>query len=165
MVTIPEGVNVEIRESVVKVKGPKGELEKKFSSKTRITAGEHEISVESDDPACKGTVESLINSMINGVKTGFQKKLKIIYAHFPIALEIKGKDIIIKNFQGEKQPRKTAVIGHNTKVEVKGQEVTISGPDKEAVGQTAANLRTATKIKNKDPRVFQDGIYVLKVTD
>ena len=68
---------------------------------------------------------------------------------------------MIKNFLGEKQPRKTRIVG-NTKLEVKGQEVTVSGCDKDAIGATIANLRTATKIKDKDPRVFQDGLYVIE---
>ena len=67
----------------------------------------------------------------------------------------------IKNFLGEKQPRKTTVIGEKTKVEVKGQVLTISGPDKDAVGQTASNIKQATKIKEKDSRVFQDGFYAV----
>jgi large subunit ribosomal protein L6 len=50
------------------------------------------------------------------------------------------------------------VVGE-TQVKVKGQDVTISGPDKEAVGQTAANMKNILKIKDKDPRIFQDGIY------
>ncbi|HID72385.1 TPA: 50S ribosomal protein L6, partial [Candidatus Micrarchaeota archaeon] len=105
------------------------------------------------------TVESLVNSMCKGVKDGFEKKMKILFAHFPISIEVKGKDIFVKNFLGERAPRKTSLVGDATKLQVKGQSITISGPDKEAVGQTAANLRTITRIKEKDGRIFQDGIY------
>jgi large subunit ribosomal protein L6 len=47
-------------------------------------------------------------------------------------------------------------------VEIRGQEVIVEGIDKEECGQTAANLEQATKIKDKDPRVFQDGIYIVE---
>ena len=53
-------------------------------------------------------------------------------------------------------------IGDNTKVEVKAADITVSGPDIEAVGQTAANMEQATKIRKHDRKVFQDGIYITK---
>jgi len=51
---------------------------------------------------------------------------------------------------------------NNVKVEVKGEDVYFIGPDKEALGQTAANVKTACRIRKKDPRVFQDGVYLYK---
>jgi large subunit ribosomal protein L6 len=65
---------------------------------------------------------------------------------------------MVKNFLGERKARMTSLVG-DTKVEVKGQDVAVSGPSKEDVGQTAANLKRVMKIKDKDGRIFQDGIY------
>ena len=48
------------------------------------------------------------------------------------------------------------------KVKVKGDDVILEGPDKESLGQTAANLKRCCKIRKKDPRVFQDGVYLYK---
>lgn len=155
---IPQGVNVRIDGHKVSVKGPQGEVHKTFPKGVAIKVNGSAVEVSTDGKALSGTVESLINNMINGVTKGYSKNLKLLYAHFPISIEVKGSDILIKNFLGEKQPRKTTLIGQ-TKVQAKGQSVTVSGPDKEAVGQTVANLRTAMKIKDKDSRVFQDGIY------
>lgn len=162
MITTPDGVNVEVSNRTVKVKGPKGEVEKTIIATAKVTVEGKEIKIEEESFAHQRTLQSIINSMVKGVTDGHQKKLKVVYAHFPISVEIKGKEILIKNFQGEKQPRKTTVVGDYTKVQVKGQEITVSGPDKEAVGQTAANLRIITKIKGKDVRIFQDGIYVVE---
>jgi len=92
------------------------------------------------------------------VTKGYKRNFKILHAHFPASIEVKGTEILIKNFLGEKFPRKTRLIGP-TKMEVKGQNVTLSGPDKESIGQTITNLRNALKIKKKDARTFQDGIY------
>jgi len=157
MIEIPDGVTFQVDGSKVSAKGPNGEVVKVFSKNATIKLEENKLSVTADK-ALKGTIESLLNSMAVGVTTGFTKKLKVLYAHFPISIEVKGNDITIKNFLGERQPRKTVLVG-STKLEVKGQNITVSGPDKEAVGQTAANLRTTTKIKDKDGRIFQDGIY------
>ena len=104
------------------------------------------------------SVKAHLRNMIQGSATEFSKEMQIIFAHFPVTVEIKGKDIYIKNFLGEKQPRIAQIQG-NAKVEVKGQTILITGNDKEDVGQTANNLRRATRITNKDNRIFQDGIY------
>lgn len=107
--------------------------------------------------AMRSTIAHIKNAFI-GMSTGFSKKLQVVFAHFPVTIEVKGKDIFIKNFLGEKLARSAKIIG-DTKVEVKGQEITITGSDKYSVGQTANNLMRATKIRKKDRRVFQDGIY------
>jgi large subunit ribosomal protein L6 len=117
------------------------------------------VSGDEREKALMGTTKAIIESAIKGVTEGYSKKLKVLYAHFPATLEVKGKDLLIKNFLGEKNPRKAKIVGDSTKVDAKGQQLTISGPDKESVGQTLANLRAAIKIRKFDPRVFQDGIY------
>jgi len=157
MIDIPEGVTIQVDGAKVTAKGPKGELQKEFSRKASVKVEGNKVDVAASK-ALKGTVEAIIENMIQGVDKGYTKKLKVLYAHFPVSIEVKGKEILIKNFLGEREARKTSLVG-NTKIEVKGQNVTVSGPDKEAVGQTAANMKTAVKIREKDPRIFQDGIY------
>ncbi len=106
------------------------------------------------------TIKAHINNMITGVTKGFTYKMKIVYAHFPMTVKVQGDKVIIENFLGERHPRKAKILG-DTKVQVKGDEVHITGIDKEDVGQTMANIEQATKIKRRDPRVFQDGIYLI----
>ncbi len=158
MIELPEGVTAQVEGSKVTVKGPKGEMQREFSRKAVLKLDGNKLDV-SAGKALRGTVESIIKNMVTGVTEGYTRKLKVLYAHFPVTIEVKGKEIIIKNFLGEKQPRKTSLIG-DTKLEVKGQNVTVSGPDKEAVGQTIANLKSSMRIKDKDGRIFQDGIYM-----
>jgi large subunit ribosomal protein L6 len=155
---IPQGVTVRLEGQNIIVKGPQGEIRKTISKQAKVVVKGDEIEVSSDSKALAGTTESIVASMLKGAVTQYTKNFKLIYAHFPISIEIKGNDITIKNFLGEKMARKTVLIG-NTKIQAKGQAVTVSGPDKEAVGQTIANIRTAMKIKDKDSRIFQDGIY------
>ncbi|MBI5228346.1 50S ribosomal protein L6 [Candidatus Micrarchaeota archaeon] len=158
MVEITDGVNVQVNGTTVTAKGPGGEVKKILSPLVSVKVEGKKIEISSADKALANTVEAILTNMVHGAKSGYKKNLKLLYAHFPITIEVKGKDLTVKNFLGEKMARKTVIIG-NTKVEAKGQNVTISGPDKEAVGQTLANIRTAMRIKEKDGRVFQDGIF------
>lgn len=153
-----EGATVNIQNNVVSVKGKLGEEKISFGTDVLLKIEGKSISIGTKKKEMLNTVKTLIKNLMNGVTKGYEKKMKVVFAHFPATLEVKGNIVKIKNFLGEKCDRKAKIIG-NTKVSVKGQDVTITGPNKEFVGQTAANIRTATRIKNKDCRVFQDGIY------
>ena len=166
-VKIPEEVKVEISGNKVKVVGPKGELEKSFiipkDVKVEIVEGKVRVYTENERRKIKaivGTIAAHIRNMIEGVTKGYVYKLKIIYSHFPISVKVEGDRVIIQNFLGERKPREAKIIG-NTKVEIKGQEIIVSGIDIEAVGQTAGNIEQATRIVGKDRRVFQDGIFII----
>ena len=67
--------------------------------------------------------------------------------------------MLIKNFTGERGVRVAKIVG-DTKVRVEGDDVIVQGINIEDVGQTAANIEQATRVKEKDPRVFLDGIYI-----
>lgn len=160
MIAMPQGVSVQLSGNRISVKGPKGTVERTFSPLVAISVSGNEIKVDGDKMHVN-TTESLLAAMAKGVTEGYKKELKIIYAHFPISLEVKGQDVIIKNFQGEKMNRRSRLVG-DTKLVAKGQAATLTGSDKEAIGQSMANLRTAMRIKEKDDRVFQDGIYEIE---
>src|ERR1051325_1039256 len=112
------------------------------------------------DLAMTNTAKSIIQSMIKGVETGFTYKLKVVYAHFPISVKTKGKEIHVENYFGERAPRVSHVVGDTTKVNVMGEDVIVQGPSLEEVSQTAANIESSTKLKGKDQRVFLDGLYI-----
>lgn len=164
-IDIPEKVQVALEGRLVKVKGPNGELSRELSSPyVRIVKDGAAVVVANDTGRAKhralvGTYASHIRNMIHGVTEGFECRMRIVYAHFPIKASMKGDGFVIENFLGEKHPRRAKVLGE-TKVAVKGDQVTVTGPDIEQVGQTAANIERATKIKGYDPRIFQDGIYI-----
>lgn len=167
-IQVPEKVNIQLKENKIKVEGKNGTLEKKFNSPNiKIHKKNNEIILESlterkKDKSQLGTINSHIENMIKGAQEDFKYKAKAVYSHFPIKLETNENQIIIHNFLGEESPRKVDIIGDQTKVEVQGEELTIRGPDKEAVGQTAAKIEEETDIRGKDPRVFQDGVYVIE---
>jgi len=167
-VKIPENVQVKIEDYTVAVKGAKGELKRDFSFiKGRgiyIKIEDSKVVIESffadrRKKALIGTIASHIENMITGVTKGWRYKLKIVTTHFPVTVKVQGDKVYIENFLGEKAPR-VAKILPGVKVTVKGRDVIVEGIDIEAVGQTAANIELATKVKDKDRRVFVDGIYI-----
>ena len=166
MVDIPEGVTVTIEDRKVTVKGQKVTLTREFPvSRISMTIQGSQVILICDLPKKKenallGTFRSHITNMIIGVTGGFEYKMKIVYSHFPVKTSVKGDKFVIDNFLGEKYPRTASILG-DTKISVKGDEVILTGPDKEAVGQTSANIEQITRIKGYDPRVFQDGIYII----
>ena len=164
-ITIPDGVKVEIEGNRVTVTGEKGSTARSFRAPSvAITGTDHEVCVSTPsrrkkDRAVLGTVRSRIRNMIHGVQHGYEYKLKIFYAHFPMSVTVEGDRVKIDNFLGERYPRYAPIIT-GTQVNISGDTITVTGIDKESVGQTAANLEQATRIIKKDPRVFQDGIYL-----
>lgn len=105
------------------------------------------------------TWERHLGNLATGVTVGFEAHLKAVSAHFPMKISSKDGQVLIENFLNEKMPRRSKLLG-GTEAEVSGDALVLKGNDIEAVGQSAANLETATKIRNYDPRVFQDGVYI-----
>jgi len=166
-IEIPEGVSVSLSQDVLTARGPKGTVERTFwypGIKIELREGEVLVDAESsrkEQKAMVGTFASHIRNLIIGVSEGFECKMSIVYAHFPMQVKVEGKTLFIGNFLGEKKPRIAKILGE-TKVKVSGNEVTVTGINKEDVGQTAANIEQKTKIKRFDPRIFQDGIYIVQ---
>lgn len=165
-IELPDKVQLSISDNTVSINGPKGSLVREFDlRRIKLVPGEsgrYLVRCEYPrmrDKAMVGTIYSHLLNMIHGVSDGFEYKMKIVYSHFPIKATVKGKEFVIENFIGERHPRRTSIVG-DTKISVKGDEVTLSGISIEEVGQTAANIEQTTKIRGYDRRVFQDGIYI-----
>lgn len=165
-IVLPSEVSITKQENLITTKGSFGSVQKDFTKMPAIIdLQDNKITIKSrgnrkKDFALVNTLQSVINNMIKGSSQGFTYRLKIVFAHFPISIKIKGKDIIVENFFGERSPRTSKIIGNDTKVSVEGEDVVVKGPNIENVSQTAANLELATRIKNKDSRVFLDGVYI-----
>jgi len=164
-VEAPKGVTITVDASKVTVKGPKGQVTRELRNpKTKIVKAEGGVVVRCEMPRVKdkalvGTYAAHVRNMIEGVTDGFTYDMKIVYSHFPMKTSVKGDRFIIENFLGERSPRVAKILG-DTKIVVKGADVTVTGTDIEKVSQTAANIERATHIWGYDPRVFQDGIYI-----
>ncbi len=165
-IEIPEGVEADFEESTLVVKGPEGENKREFNfinldfekkDKNIIIGNEKATKVEKK---YMNTIVAHIKNMIKGVQKKFEYKLKICFSHFPMTIDIKGREGTIKNFLGEKFPRKVK-IPEKVEVKIEGEFITITSLDKELAGQTAANFEKATNIRKRDKRIFQDGIFII----
>jgi len=166
-VKIPEGVTVRIEGNLVKVQGPKGMLMREMHyPNVSLSVKDREFAITTESERKKilavcGTFAAHLQNMCMGVTKGYQYRMRVVYSHFPIQLKLAGDRVEIGNFLGEKRSR-WARIEKEVKVALGSDEVTLSGIDKEAVGKTAANIEHATRIRERDPRVFQDGVYIVE---
>lgn len=164
-VEIPEKVTAKLMNNVLEISGPQGNVKKDFEKiPVNLTIDGTKITIKpygkrKKDLAITNTCRSVIKNMVIGVLEGYTYKLKVVFAHFPISIKIKGKQISIENFFGERSPRVIDIIG-DCKVSVESEDLVIKGPSLEDVSQTAANVELGTRIKEKDARVFLDGLYV-----
>lgn len=169
-IPVPEAVKVSEKHKILSVEGPLGKTRKNFKRiPVDIRVEGKNIIVKSlgtrkKDYAIFKTSESLVNTLIKGVQTGYTYKMKIVYAHFPITAKVKDGYIHVENFQGERAARVSKIFGA-TKVVPKGDDILITGPVLTDVSQTAASLQQNTKVKNKDSRVFLDGVYLFEKHD
>ena len=163
-IQIPKDVKVSLKGSMLHVQGPLGKVYKNFKKiPVLIQINDNTILLKKTGERKKhlailNTAKSLIQTLCIGVVDGFTIKLKIVYSHFPVTVEIQDKNDLIKNFQGERAPRISKIRG-DTIVVVKWDDVIITRPVLTDVSQTAANIELKSKVKNKDHRVFLDGIY------
>ena len=164
-IQVPDEVNLTMEGKKISVKGTKGTLTRDFSFAPIAIEGDGKnVRVwarwpRKKEAALVGTIYSHIQNMITGVTKGYQYKLKIVFSHFPISVKLQDKTVLIENFTGERRPRRIKVIG-NVKVKIEPEDIIVEGTNLEEVSQTAANIEQSTRVRNKDPRVFLDGIYV-----
>ncbi|MCS5528454.1 MAG: 50S ribosomal protein L6 [Nitrosopumilus sp.] len=164
-IVIPEGVTITQKKHMLTFVGPLGKTHKSFRTiPVNIEIVENKlllktIDFKKRDYAILHTARSIIRNICEGLIKGYTIKMKVVFAHFPVTVKVDNKKIIIENFQGERAPRITHIVG-NTKVIPKGEDVILTGEVWTDITQTAANIELKTKVKNKDHRVFLDGIYV-----
>ena len=164
---IPDDVSAEMDHLDLTVEGPNGSVTRRlwYPDVSVSVEGDHVvIESEADDANTRstvGTFESHVQNMLHGVTEGWEYQMEIFYAHFPMQVTVEGDEVVFENFLGERAPRTVPIRG-DTEVQVDGEEISLSGPDKEAVGQTAADIEQLTRVNDKDTRVFQDGVYITK---
>jgi large subunit ribosomal protein L6 len=165
-ILIPEGIEIRKDRETVFVKGPQGEVSKKFNfGRLKYENKEGKISIShasstKNEKRMINTISAHIKNMIAGVINKFEYKLKICSSHFPINVEIKGNEVSIKNFLGEKTPRKCK-LPEGVEIQVNKDTIIVKSQNKEVAGQAAANFENVTKVRDRDRRVFQDGIFII----
>ena len=143
-VVIPKGVEIKAEGGKVRVKGPKGELVSAIPAglTVSIADGQLRIAREGEEPhvrACHGLLRSLVANNVEGVTKGFTKELEISGVGFKA--EVRGKSVVFA--LGFSHPIDFAIPeGIAIAVDAKAGRMTITGADKQKVGQTAAEIRS-----------------------
>ncbi len=142
-VVIPSGVQVDVKGSNVRVKGPKGELQRTFSGLVGISMENNQLVItrKSDDPAERamhGTTRALLANMVQGVSKGFEVVLEVEGVGY--RAEMEGKNLAL--YVGYSHPVKVEPpAGISFEADQKTRQIKVLGYDKETVGQVAANIR------------------------
>ncbi len=166
-IQIPQDIFCSYEFGILKCKKDSSELKKQISmGGADVRISDNEIIIEQkkgNKRNYKAIMSNMahIKNMFSGLQEKFVYTLEAVSVHFPISLKIEKDKLVINNFLGEKTPRHAKILS-DVDVDVKGQRIIVASSDKEAAGQTAANFEKATKIKARDKRIFQDGIYIVQ---
>lgn len=166
-IQLPAGVSVDYSNRVLTFSKNGVSLKRKISDMTidvKVDGSKVVFSTGKPDKRARKVVNAYIahiNNIFLGLDEKFTYKLEACNVHFPMTLKVDKNVLLINNFLGEKTPRKAAIMP-TVDVQVKGTQIIVSGHDKELAGQTAANIEKATKVRNRDRRIFQDGIYIIE---
>ncbi|MGI0129565.1 MAG: 50S ribosomal protein L6 [Thermoplasmata archaeon] len=169
VVDVPSSVRFTVTPGRISAAGPLGAVERPFPSDVlELTVEPTSVTLRLRVPADRKQAQSLLRTwgahlrnLAGGLTVGFEAKMKVVAAHFPMKVSVRGEELVIENFLGEKHPRSTR-LRRGIKAVVDGDIVTLTGHDVEQVGQSAANIERVTHIRDYDPRVFQDGIYLIE---
>jgi len=149
-ISVPEKVTVEISDTTVKAKGPKGELSRDYNSKIiSIVQNDNSIVVSLLNPeqeAYYGLMRQLVNNIVVGVSEGFNKKLEINGVGY--RAQVQGKKLILN--VGYSHPVEMAIPETLTVTVDDNTKLTVHGPNKELVGQFSAEIR-----KQRPPEPYQ----------
>lgn len=165
---IPEEFEASYEEGVLSIEGDGEEVSKKLEhAMIDVEVGDDQVkfstrSTKKNVVSILSTFRSHVQNMVDGLEDPHVYEMQGVYAHFPMTLKQQNNEVVIENFMGEREPR-TAEIMDGVTVEVDGEDLTITGADKEAVSQTAARIEQLCKKGDRDPRTFQDGVYITEV--
>ena len=164
-IEIPKGVTVNVDKGIVSAKGKSGENKKDlFNKKVKIEVKDNKVIITAKKTSKRekkiiGTFKSHIQNLIKASSEGAIYKLKICSGHFPMNVSVDKNELVIKNFFGEKIPRKIKVK-EGVDVKVEGDIITVKSLDKEHAGQFAASIEQLTRRTKYDTRIFMDGIWI-----
>ncbi len=166
-IAVPEGVLMQLEGSLLHVSKGKARISRPFTDpRIALAVQGNTIVLKAKKVTRKekmqiGTFAAHIKNMINGAVHPYIYKLRVCSGHFPMNISITGKQFTVKNFVGEKVPR-VVELKEGVDVKIEGSDITISSPDKELAGQTAGAIELLCRRPGFDPRIFQQGIYIIE---
>ena len=165
-IEFPSGIHVEVKDNKIILKKESKELERAFSPLFKVNVSGNKIILSSKKATKKekklfGSLKAHIRNMIQGLEEGFKYKLQAVSVHFPITLKVDeaNNELLIKNFLGEKKDRVIRLIP-GVNVKINKDVIELECHDIEKAGLVASNIEKGTKIRFRDRRIFQDGIFI-----
>jgi large subunit ribosomal protein L6 len=165
-IEIPSGISAEIIGNEIIMRKNNGEIKRKLNNLIETEIKENKIFLKSRKSTRKekrifGSMKAHIKNMIIGLTEGFKYKLQAASIHFPITLKIDNEknELLVKNFLGEKKDRVIKIFP-GVDVKINKDIIELESPDIEKAGLTASNIEKGTKVRFRDRRIFQDGIFI-----
>lgn len=146
-IDVPENITVNIEDRTIKIKGEKGELSYDFGYEVEVVFENNQLAVKKigkvkNASAIWGTTRAILQNMVTGLTEGYEKKLELHGVGYKMAVQ--GKKLVLN--LGFSHPVEKE-IGDGLKVEINKNELTVSGIDKQRVGQLAAEIRAYKKVE------------------
>lgn len=165
-INIPSGITADIKDSTLIIIKGGDEIKRKINPVLNVKIEGNDILVSSKKTSKKekkifGSMLAHVKNNIAGLTENYKYTLQIASVHFPTTAEVdKAKnEFVIKNFLGEKKDRRIKLIP-GVEVKVNKSLIEVSSCDIEKAGQVASNLEKGTKVRSRDRRIFQDGIFI-----
>jgi large subunit ribosomal protein L6 len=166
-VPVPSGISCTYSGSLFVSSKGGAKVEKLISlPRATVSISGHEVTItcskaNKKDIAMIHAAVAHIKNMFAGLTEKYLYELEICNVHFPMTVKVEGNKLVITNFLGEKVSRSAPIL-EGVEVKVAGTKVSVSSADIERAGQTAANIERASKVTQKDRRIFQDGIFITR---
>jgi large subunit ribosomal protein L6 len=146
-IDVPENITVNIEDRTIKIKGEKGELSYDFGYEVEAVFEKNQLVVNKigkvkNASAIWGTTRAILQNMVTGVTKGYEKKLELHGVGYKMAVQ--GKKLVLN--LGFSHPIEKE-IEDGLKVEIEKNELTVSGIDKQRVGQLTAEIRAYKKVE------------------
>ena len=164
----PEGINVKVKDKEVSMKKDDNEIKRKLNSFVSAKIDNNKIILTTKkttkmERKMAGTITAHVKNMIKGLTDNFMYTLQVASVHFPMTVNVdkENNEFVVKNFLGEKKDRRIKTI-KGISINIEKDIIKVESSNKELAGQFAANLEKLTRVRNKDRRIFQDGIYIIE---
>ncbi len=167
-IEIPNGISASVEDKKIVMRKGSEEISRNLSPKMKIEIKGNKIIVSSERTTRKekkvfGSIKAHIRNMINGFEKKFKYRLQVASVHFPMTLnhDKNTGELVIKNFLGEKKDRRIKILP-GVDVKINKDIIELESSDIEKAGQTATNIEKGTKVRFRDRRVFQDGVFIIE---
>jgi len=163
---IPDGISAELIGDEIVLKKDGKEVRRRLNNKIQLKVDGNKILLNSKKVSKREkkilfTIKAHIKNAFEGLNKPFKYKLQAVSVHFPMTLEVDKTNnmLVVKNFLGEKKPRTIKII-QGVEIKLNKDLIELESVDIEKAGQVAANIEKGSKIRSRDRRVFQDGIFI-----